>query len=206
MSDEKEKSWKDKLSNLIFENDQGAEPEAPADGAMVDASLAGMPPAEGAAATLPASDAGLDLAAIFRQAGIVDEEFATPEQVLELRKTFADLPGEVQRQKVLKTLTSFKVDVATVAANTQQKIAAVEKYVSGVRQEGVSTIDTSNQTIEELQKQIDACKQRIIETQTLLDRLSREGQAAIADLQGVLAFLGVQGSGAQGTPPPVKHK
>jgi hypothetical protein len=204
MSDDREKNWKDKLSNLLFENDEAAEPTIPADGTSADFQAEPVPSAGAAPVTLPAGDAGLDIPSIYREAGISDQEFATPEQVLELRKTFADLPGDVQKQKVLKTLTSFKVDVATVASNTQQKIAAIERYVNGVRQEGVSTIDTSNQTIEELQKQIDTCKKRIIETQTLLDRLSREGQAAIADLQGVLAFLGVQSAAAQSTPAPKK--
>ena len=192
MSDEKDKSWKDKLSNLIFESDESGESIAPDDKPSAGSESATPQAHDSGSVTLPSGDTGLDLPGIYSQAGITDEEFATPEQVLELRKTFADLPAEVQKQKVLKTLTSFKVDVATVTANTQQKIAAIEKYVNGVRQEGVSTIDTSNQTIEDLQKQIDACKQRIIETQTLLDRLSREGQAAVSDLQGVLAFLGAQ--------------
>jgi hypothetical protein len=197
MNDEKEKSWKDKLSNLIFESDESGESSAKDDRPSAEAEISTPQAPDSSPATLPAGDAGLDLPSIYSQAGITDEEFATPEQILELRKTFSDLPGEVQKQKVLKTLTSFKVDVATVALNTQQKITAIEKYVNGVRQEGISTIDTSNQTIEEMQKQIDACKQRIIETQTLLDRVSREGQAAISDLQGVLAFLGAPAS----TPP-----
>jgi hypothetical protein len=201
MSEEKDKSWKDKLSNLIFESDSAeeADPNTGQASAELSPPLASDPTDTGV--PLPAAGSGLDLAAIYSQAGIKDEAFATPEQVLELRKTFADLPAEVQKQKVSKTLTSFKVDMTTVAGNTQQKIAAVERYINSVRQEGVATIDTSNQTIEELQKQIDTCKQRIIETQTLLDRISREGQAAISDLQGVLAFLGVQNA-----PAPIKKK
>jgi hypothetical protein len=192
MNDEKEKSWKDKLSNLIFESDESGESSATDERPSAEADISTPQAPNSSPTTLPSGDTGLDLPSIYSQAGITDEEFATPEQVLELRKTFSDLPGEVQKQKVLKTLNSFKVDVATVALNTQQKITAIEKYVNSVRQEGISTIDTSNQTIEEMQKQIDACKQRIIETQTLLDRMSREGQAAVSDLQGVLAFLGVQ--------------
>jgi hypothetical protein len=201
MDDNKSKSWKDKLGDLLFEEDQTSEDATaaiPTSGITDDSAVSSAPTEFTAAipgtAAMPGE--GLDLAAIYRNAGIQDEQFATPEQVLDLKRTFADLPAEVQKQKVLKTLTSFKVDAAKVSDNTLRKIAAIEKYVSSVRAEGTTTIDTSNQTIEELQKQVDACKKRIIETQTLLDSVSRESQSAIAELRAVLDFLGVTASPA----------
>ena len=192
----KEKSWKDRLGDVLWEADPPSA-EALPEALHLDA-----------AATTPTrishtlesqltdpgvstGSEGLDLASIYRDSGIEDQQFATPEQVLELRNTFADLPAEAQRQKVLKTLASFKVDVAKVAYNTQRKISAIEQYVTGIRPECAATIDTSNQTIQEMQLQVDACRKRILDTQKLLDGVSREGQAAIGKLQGTLDFLGV---------------
>lgn len=210
MEDEpKDKSWKDKLEDLLFEDD-GASATTSEPAADVAEDISKSPPSFGGVGdssivAMPSGEESLDLAAIYREAGIEDQQFATPEQVMELKSTFADLPAEVQRQKVLKTLGSFKVDVSRVAFNTQRKIAAVEEYVSGVRTSGAATIDTSNQTIEELQRQIDECKKRIMETQTLLDKVSREGQAAVTKLRAVLDFLGVVPASAE-TIPPAKGK
>lgn len=199
--DTKSKSWKDKLEGLLFEEDMSQ--QTASESAEVPVTAPEPPPAVPAA--LPDASSGLDLAVIYREAGINDEPFATPEQVLELQSTFADLPAEVQRQKVLKTLASFKVDAAHVAANTRQKMQAVENYIRSIRTDGTTTIDTSNQTIEEMQKQIDACKQRIMETQSLLDKVSREGQGAVRKLQGVLDFLGVAAPAAE-PPSPQRRK
>ncbi len=207
----KEKSWKDKISGLIFEEDSEEAatlaPNVPAHD--TSSFLDQKKPWEDTAAAAGAiatntiertvisgtnTTAVINTAEIYRSAGIAQDTFSTPEQVMELQSTFSDLPLEAQKQKVLKTLASFKVDINSVTENTQAKMAAMERYLKGIQAEAQSTIDTSGQTIVQLQMQINECRTRIAEAQSLMDQTTQQCQKEIDRLKSVLDFLGVSSS------------
>ncbi len=195
----KGKSW---ISNLLFE-DEGRASESPAESSdtfepelpvsePVIAPVAARPEAIGGG---KASDGALlNLKEIYRSAGIAENPFATPEQVMELQATFSDLPVEMQKQKVLKTLGSFKVDVQAIVDNTRAKTSALGSYLQGIQTDAQNTIEASNQTIAQLQEQIDACRSRITEAQSLLDQTQAHCGREISRLKEVLDFLGATAS------------
>lgn len=207
----KEKSWKDKISGLIFEEDSEdmatLSPNIPThdkssfldqkksweDTAAVSETTA-TTATERTSISSADSTAVINAAEIYRSAGIAQDTFSTPEQVMELQSTFSDLPLEVQKQKVLKTLASFKVNINSVTENTQAKMKAMERYLQGIQAEAQSTIDTSGQTIVQLQLQINECRTRIAEAQSLMDQTTKQCQKEIDRLRSVLDFLGISSS------------
>ena len=202
----KDRSWKEKISNLIFEEnarDENLQEDASSEDNDAPYSSPPIKPAETlvrkqeeSSRPIPTaeSDLQLNLKEIYHKAGIQESSFATPEQVLELQATFSDLPLDLQKQKVLKTLASFKVDINAVVDNTRAKATAIRNFLSGIQTGAQSTIETSNQTIGQLQAQMDACRQRITEAQALLDQTTNQCRREMSQLQGVLEFLGVSGS------------
>jgi hypothetical protein len=204
----KEKSWKEKISGLIFEEDGSEEnreyplpqleEKRPAIGTqkVIEETSPMMETITAANAdrksTSPAdANIAINTTEIYRSAGIVQDSFSTPEQVMELQSTFSDLPLELQKQKVLKTLASFKVNIDNVIENTRSKITAMERYLKGIQAEAQSTIDTSGQTIVQLQMQMDECRQRIAQAQSLMNQTTGQCRQETDRLQSVLDFLGV---------------
>jgi hypothetical protein len=194
----KGKSW---ISNLLFEEDHSQQEGSPEEAVPLDPepvrpvlpALRSTPPeAEKRMAVTDSS--ALNFGEIYKQAGIPENAFATPEQVLELQATFSDLPLEMQKQKVLKTLSSFKVDVSSIVENTQAKTAAITNYLQGIQSDAQSTIEASTQAIDQLQAQIDSCRSRITEAQSLWDQTKTQCGREISRLKEVLDFLGIPAS------------
>lgn len=146
---------------------------------------------QGEVALPSAPGAAIDFPAVYRGAGIDDEEQSRVQKAAGLLSTLPkETPKEVKRQIVEASLKAFGYPVEQIIEAGAGEIQALQAYIELGQAETQKLLADSNARIAELEKEIALVKQVMeekIQTQYELTNACNEQKLAV---QGVLEFFG----------------
>lgn len=145
------------------------------------------------AAPSPVPSGEIDFQAIYQQAGIPVAAF-TVEQTLDmLAKLPADLPLDTKRQMLKVTISSMGTAIGATAesivTDATRKLSALSGYADSAAKRTKEYVNSTEQEIIELQKQIDEKKASIQKTMSALEQISTACHNEADRLDDVLEFF-----------------
>ena len=141
---------------------------------------------------LPKAEGGkVDFPAVFRAAGIEDEEQGRIDKARNLLSTLPkDTPREVKKQIVEASLKAFGYPVDKIIETGAQSIQALEVYIQAGQKDTQSLLQQSQQRLEELNTEITNVK-KIMEDQVAAQyALTQACNGEKLRVQEVLEFFG----------------
>ena len=185
-------SFRDRLKYLVFRPADAASQTGQAESAPVPLEQIVKPPVALATpvAQIPAPQGEVDLAAVFRAAGIVaDNPYATAEKAMELRQSFSAMPLATQVESVEAALRTFGIAESRIVADAVAKGEAIEAYLEGVQRETGEAVDRSNAEIAALTEQIEAKRKELQQRLAFQEAVNRRCQSEMERYAGLVAFL-----------------
>jgi hypothetical protein len=164
---------------LIAKYSQQDEPPAP-------------PPEVKLAGELPKSEGGkVDFAAVFRAAGLGDEEQGRVEKATTLLKTLpAETPKDVKKQIVEASLKAFGYPIDQIIEAGAQEIQALEVYIQSGQRDTQSLLTESQKRMAELEAEIARLKQAMEAQVAAQYALTQTCNQEKLRVQEVLEFFG----------------
>lgn len=155
-------------------------------------SPAAPPPEVQLQGELPKAQGGqVDYPAVFRAAGIPDDEQARIDKARTLLQTLpTDTPREVKRQIVEASLKAFGYPVEKIIETGAQEIQALEVYIQAGQKETQALLVQSQQRLEELNAEIARVKQIMEEQVASQYALANACNQEKLRVQEVLEFFG----------------
>ena len=141
---------------------------------------------------LPKSEGGnVDFAAVYRAAGIKDEEQGRIDKAMTLLKTLpAETPKEVKKQIVEASLNAFGYPVEQIIEAGAQEIQALEVYIQAGQRETQTLLAESQKRTADLEAEIARIK-KVMEDQVASQyALTQSCNAQKLKVQEVLEFFG----------------
>ncbi len=141
---------------------------------------------------LPASaGAPIDFAAVYRAAGVDDEEQGRIDKATSLLKTLpADTPKEVKRQIVEASLKAFGYPVEQIIEAGAGEIQALQAYIEIGQQDTQKVLAEGNARLADLEKEIASVKDAMEQKVTAQHELGKSCNAQKLKVQEVLEFFG----------------
>ncbi|BCM94337.1 hypothetical protein IAD21_06244 [Abditibacteriota bacterium] len=146
-------------------------------------------------AALPATDANtpLDFAAVYRAAKLPEENFGAEQMIEMLVSLPAELPLDTKRATVRAMLgTLGKTTGATpetLVADASRKLAALNSFAQFMEKKTTDSIAQNEQTIAELQAQIEEKRTAILNARNGLTRVMKDCELESDRLDDVLEFF-----------------
>jgi hypothetical protein len=155
-------------------------------------SPAAPPPEVQLQGELPKAQGGqVDYPAVFRAAGIPDDEQARIDKARTLLQTLPiDTPREVKRQIVEASLKAFGYPVEKIIETGAQEIQALEVYIQAGQKDTQALLVQSQQRLEELNAEIARVKQIMEEQVASQYALANACNQEKLRVQEVLEFFG----------------
>jgi hypothetical protein len=133
----------------------------------------------------------VDYAAVFRAAGIADDEQARIDKARTLLQTLpTETPREVKRQIVEASLKAFGYPVEKIIETGAQEIQALEVYIQAGQKDTQALLVQSQQRLEELNAEIARVKQVMEEQVAAQYALANACNQEKLRVQEVLEFFG----------------
>jgi hypothetical protein len=141
---------------------------------------------------LPRADGGrVDFAAVFRAAGVDDQEQSRVEQARNLLKTLpGETPREVKKQIVEASLKAFGYPVEKIIETGAMEIQALEIYIQSGQKETQSLLVQSQQRLEELNAEMARVKKVMQDQVAAQSALAQACNDEKLRVQEVLEFFG----------------
>jgi hypothetical protein len=151
------------------------------------------PPAElQLAGALPKAEGGnVDFPAVFRAAGLGDDEQGRIDKAMTLLKTLpAETPKEVKKQIVEASLKAFGYPVEQIIEAGAQEIQALEVYIQAGQRDTQTLLQQSQQRLAELEAETARVKQVMEQQVTAQTALAQACNQQKLKVQEVLEFFG----------------
>jgi hypothetical protein len=153
---------------------------------------AAPPPEVKLSGELPRATGGqVDFPAVFRAAGIADEEQGRVDKAMGLLKTLpAETPKEVKKQIVEASLKAFGYPVEQIIEAGAQEIQALEVYIQAQRRDTQALLTESQQRLSALEQEMARIRQVMeneVNNQRALEEASNQQKLRV---QEVLEFFG----------------
>jgi hypothetical protein len=133
----------------------------------------------------------VEFAAVFRAAGIGDEEQGRIDKAMSLLKTLpADTPKDVKKQIVEASLKAFGVPIDAIIEAGAQEIQALEVYIQAGQRDTQALLAESQQRTAELEAEIARVKKVMEEQVSAQFTLSQTCNQQKLKVQEVLEFFG----------------
>ncbi len=135
--------------------------------------------------------AEIDFAAVYRAAGVDDEEQGRIDKATSLLKTLpADTPREVKRQIVEASLKAFGYPVDQIIEAGAGEIQALQAYIEIGQQETQKVLSDGSARVAELEKEIASVKEAMEQKVSAQHELTKQCNAQKLKVQEVLEFFG----------------
>jgi len=139
----------------------------------------------------PPSSGAPDFAAVYRAAGVDDDEQGRIDKATSLLKTLpADTPKEVKRQIVEASLKAFGYPVEQIIEAGAGEIQALQAYIEIGQQETQKVLADGNARLADLEKEIASVKEAMEQKVTAQHELAKQCNAQKLKVQEVLEFFG----------------
>jgi hypothetical protein len=151
------------------------------------------PPAEvQLSGALPKAEGGnVDFPAVFRAAGLGDDEQGRIDKAMTLLKTLpAETPKEVKKQIVEASLKAFGYPVEQIIEAGAQEIQALEVYIQAGQRDTQTLLQQSQQRLAELEAEAARVKQVMEQQVTAQTALAQACNGQKLKVQEVLEFFG----------------
>jgi hypothetical protein len=150
------------------------------------------PPEVRLAGELPKAQGGnVDFPAVFRAAGIADEEQGRVDKATNLLKTLpAETPKDVKKQIVEASLKAFGYPVEQIIEAGAQEIQALEVYIQSGQRDTQALLAESQQRTAELEAEIGRIKKVMEEQVAAQYALTQACNQQKLKVQEVLEFFG----------------
>jgi hypothetical protein len=150
------------------------------------------PPEVKLAGALPKADGGnVDFAAVFRAAGIPDDEQGRIDKAMNLLKTLpAETPKEIKKQIVEASLKAFGYPVEQIIEAGALEIQALEVYIQAGQRDTQSLLSESQRRSAELEAEIARIKQIMEQQVSAQVALTQACNQQKLKVQEVLEFFG----------------
>lgn len=159
-------------------------------GAASPAGAPGSSAAGGAPGAIAGATSAADFEAVFLQAGMDAAELDRVKKAEELLKNLPEAtPLPVRRQIVEASLKAFGVEVAKIAASTQNHQRALDTYLKVHQGATAKAIDEAKKQVAALEERILALKSDVEKKSAALAGLDASVTARKAELQKVLEFF-----------------
>jgi len=152
-----------------------------------------LPPSEvQLAGVLPKAEGGnVDYPAVYRAAGLGDEEQGRVDKAMNLLKTLpAETPKEVKKQIVEASLKAFGYPVEQIIEAGAQEIQALEVYIQAGQRDTQTLLQQSQQRLAELEAETARVKQVMEQQVTAQTALAQACNQQKLKVQEVLEFFG----------------
>lgn len=209
------KNWGDKVVGWFIEQEEEASPKSaeevlaeveagePAAAAPAPVKLEGE---VAAAAAAPGPGGGFDFAAVYRAAGISPEAQDRVQKAIALLQELPpDSPGAVKRQIVEASLKAFGYPVEQIVEAGETEIRALEAFIDLGERNIATTVEKSNERIEELTAEIAMIKEKLEQKLSAQKALGEHCNEQKERVRQVLGFFGGEdtaGGVAAASPPP----
>jgi hypothetical protein len=138
-----------------------------------------------------AKDGNVDFAAVFRAAGLGDDEQGRIDKAMSLLKTLpADTPKEIKKQIVEASLKAFGVPIDEIIESGAQEIQALEVYIQAGQRDTQSLLAESQKRTAELEAEIARIKKVMEEQVAAQYALQQSCNQQKLRVQEVLEFFG----------------
>ncbi len=150
------------------------------------------PPELRLAGALPKAEGGnVDFPAVFRAAGLADEEQGRIDKAMTLLKTLpAETPKEVKKQIVEASLKAFGYPLEQIIEAGAQEIQALEVYIQAGQRDTQALLVQSQQRLGELEAEAARVKQVMEQQVTAQTALAQACNQQKLRVQEVLEFFG----------------
>jgi hypothetical protein len=150
------------------------------------------PPEVKLATALPKAEGGnVDFPAVFRAAGLADDEQGRVDKAMNLLKTLpAETPKEVKKQIVEASLKAFGYPVEQIIEAGAQEIQALEVYIQSGQRDTQALLSESQKRLAELEAESARVKQVMEQQVTAQAALTETCNQQKLKVQEVLEFFG----------------
>jgi hypothetical protein len=150
------------------------------------------PPEVKLAGELPRATGGnVDYAAVYRAAGIAEEEQGRVDKAMGLLKNLpAETPKEVKKQIVEASLKAFGYPVEQIIEAGAQEIQALEVYIQAQRRDTQALLAQSQERLTELEAEMARVRQLMENEVTNQKALEEASNQQKLQVQEVLEFFG----------------
>jgi hypothetical protein len=150
------------------------------------------PPEVKLSGALPkASGGNVDFGAVFRAAGLSDDEQGRIEKAMSLLKTLpAETPRDVKKQIVEASLKAFGVPIDEIIESGAQEIQALEVYIRAGQSDTQQLLSESQKRTAELEAEIARIKQLMSDEVAKQQALEQACNQQKLKVQEVLEFFG----------------
>jgi hypothetical protein len=192
---EKKSIGKKVLGWFVVNEDEASAPEPSADDLIAkyaNESAPPPPPEVQLTGELPKAQGGnVDFAAVFRAAGVDDEEQGRIEKARTLLGTLpAGTPKEVQKQIVEASLKAFGYPTDAIIEAGAQEIQALEVYIQAGQRDTQALLQQSTERMKALETEIAHVKKVMEEAVSAQSALTTACNNEKLRVQGVLEFFG----------------